>query len=221
MDGTLLVAFIAAVILITVVPGPDLLYILAQGAAAGPRAGATAAFGMGTGMAVHTVAAALGLSAILQVTPYAMDVIRVAGVAFLIYLAIKTFRAPVALPADSTEPSDDAPTKTAATRKSLRRVYVMGMLTNIANPKIILFYLAFLPQFVAPSAGWPVPVQLLVLGGVFIAVGLIIDVSAGIGAGALSGLLRRRVGFQRWMNRISATVFGALAVRLALDSSTR
>ncbi|MFD1048613.1 LysE family translocator [Kibdelosporangium lantanae] len=108
-----------------------------------------------------------------------------------------------------------APLPTVRNR-SLRRMYVMAVLTNLANPKVILFYLAFFPQFVT-QGGWPVWVQFLVLGAILIVVGLAVDASVGFVSGSLSQLLLRRPAIKRWLDRVSAAIFCALAIRLVTE----
>lgn len=211
MHGELLLTFFGAVLLISLVPGPDMLYVMANGMASGSRAGVVAALGMSTGLAVHTTAAALGLSALLQAAPLAMEAIRLFGIAFLCYLAIDAFRSSRAPQAELT----------IAPVRSMRRVYLMGALTNLANPKIILFYLAFFPQFVTPDSGWPIAVQMMVLGALFIVVGVMVDGSAGFACGRLSDFLTRRRGVRRWTDRVCAGIFGTLAARLIVDDPAR
>ncbi|MEV0720810.1 LysE family translocator [Asanoa sp. NPDC050611] len=209
MDGHLVLAFVAACALLSLAPGPDLLFIVANGVAGGRRAGLLAALGMSTGLAVHTVAAAFGLGALIQAAPQALTVVRIAGAVFLLYLAVATWRG-------SRAPLEHA---AAVPRRSLRRTYLMATLTNLANPKVILFYLAFLPQFLGAGAGaWPVTAQLLVLGLVFIVIGLAVDGTAGLLAGTLAEKVAARPGFRRGMERLSAAVFAGLAARLVVDS---
>jgi threonine/homoserine/homoserine lactone efflux protein len=208
VDGHLLVAFVAACALLSLAPGPDLLFIVANGVAGGRKAGVLAALGMSTGLALHTVAAAFGLGALIQAAPQALTVIRIAGAVFLFYLAVTTWRS-----------SRERLAPTAVPRRSLRRTYLMATLTNLANPKVILFYLAFVPQFLGTGGGaWPVTAQLLVLGLVLIVVGLAVDGTAGLLAGTLAEKVAARPGFRRTMERLSAAVFAGLAARLVLDS---
>ena len=209
MDIAVLIAFVGAAAIISIVPGPDMFYIMANGIASGTRAGVVAAVGMSTGLAVHTLAAALGLSALLHAAPMALEAIRIFGVLFLAYLAVDALRSPAATTAQ------------AVPARSLGRVYGMAVLTNLANPKVVLFFLAFFPQFVDHGAAVPVPVQFLVLGAVFISIGLTVDALAGFASGRLSDLLISRHGVRRWLDRISAAVYAGLAVRLATDESAR
>jgi threonine/homoserine/homoserine lactone efflux protein len=242
MDSTLLVAFLVAVALLSLAPGPDMLFIVANAVTGGRRAGVVAALGMSTGLAVHTVAAALGLGALIQAAPMVLDGVRVAGAVFLVYLAVSTWRSSMTVgrvevpeapdgPAASDRGRDRAPSDTgpsdrgpigaapAGRPRSISRVYAMATLTNLANPKVVLFYLAFFPQFLTTSTGsWPVTLQFLTLGAAFIVVGLAVDASAGMLAGMLSERVLRRGRVRRWLDRVSAAVFGGLAVRLALDT---
>lgn len=212
-----MLAFALACVVISLVPGPDMMFILAHGISRGRRAGVVAALGMSTGILVHTVGAALGLGALLHAAPAVLDGVRIAGAVFLVYLAVTTWRS-----SRRTEFADVPAEETAADRaaresRSLRRTYGMAVLTNLSNPKVILFYLAFFPQFLTVDGGWPTPVQFLVLGGVLVVIGLAVDGSVGLAAGTLSMSLRRNPAVKRWLNRVSALIFGALAVRLVAD----
>ncbi|WP_017624814.1 LysE family translocator [Nocardiopsis chromatogenes] len=215
MDPALIAAFALAVLLLSLAPGPDMLFIVANAAAGGRRAGLVAALGMSTGLLGHTIAAAFGLGMLISAAPQLLDAIRVAGAVFLAYLAYTTLR-------DSRRgrdaaPSGEAPPAPAA--RSLRRVYTMATLTNLANPKVVLFYLAFFPQFLTTGGGaLPVTAQMLLLGGLFIVIGLLVDGAVGVAAGLLSDRLLRRGPVRRWIDRASAAIFGALAARLVLDA---
>ncbi|HEY0447909.1 LysE family translocator [Actinophytocola sp.] len=207
MDPSTVIAFAVACVVISVVPGPDMMFIVANGIARGRLAGVVSAIGMSTGIAVHTVAAALGLGALLQAAPVALEAVRIVGAVFLVYLAVTTLRS-------AKDVAATAPQRFG--NRSLRRTYVMAVLTNLANPKVILFYVAFLPQFLTVG-GWATPVQFLVMGAILIVTGLTVDASVGLAAGALSALLLRRPAIQRWLNRVSAAIFGGLAVRLVAE----
>lgn len=210
MDPSLYAAFVLAALLISLAPGPDMLFIAANGLARGRRAGVLAALGVSTGLAIHTIAAAFGLGALIHAAPAALDVIRVLGAIFLLYLAITTWLA--SRRADHTELQ-------TVRRRSLRRIYLMAALTNLANPKVIVFYLAFFPQFLTAGAdAWSATTQFLLLGVSLIVVGFVVDASTGLLAGWMSERVLRRDAFQRWLSRVSAAVFGGLAVRLAVDS---
>jgi threonine/homoserine/homoserine lactone efflux protein len=161
------------------------------------------------------VAAAFGLGALIQAAPYVLEVVRILGAIFLLYLAVSTWLAS----RKSAAVPDASVVAPAAMR--LRKVYVMAMLTNLANPKIIIFYLAFFPQFLSTGGGMlPVTAQFLLLGATFILIGICVDATVGLLAGSLSERILRRRSFKRWLERVSAAIFGALAVRLVLDART-
>ncbi|MBB4931085.1 threonine/homoserine/homoserine lactone efflux protein [Lipingzhangella halophila] len=212
MSVTLVLAFALAVFVLSITPGPDMMFVVGNGLTGGRRAGMVAALGMSTGLVVHTLAVAFGLGAVIASAPAVLDGVRIAGAVFLLYLAVTTWRA-------SGRQASEAQAEVAQPRRSLRKVYVLAMLTNLANPKVVLFYLAFLPQFLTegPTA-WPVTAQLLTLGAGFIAIGLAVDGSAGVLAGTLKDRLLRRVSLRRWLDRIVASVFGGLAAHLVLGT---
>jgi threonine/homoserine/homoserine lactone efflux protein len=205
-----MLAFMAAAAVISLVPGPDMMFIMAHGMARGRRAGVVAALGMSTGLAVHTVAAASGLGLLLRAAPAVLEAVRIAGAVFLVYLAVTTIRSSGKAVRESPAPPPP---------RSLRKTYVLAVLTNLANPKVILFYLSFFPQFIDPHAGWPVWVQFLVLGALLILTGFTVDGSVGFATGTLAALLLRRPSVRRWLDRLSAAIFGGLAVRLVTEQS--
>jgi threonine/homoserine/homoserine lactone efflux protein len=189
-----------------------MLFNVANAAAGGRRTGVVAAAGMSTGLAVHSVAAALGLGALIQAAPQVLNGVRVAGAAFLLYLAYLTWRAS----RQEFGTPEDAP---QLPRRTLRRTYLMATLTNLANPKVILFYLAFVPQFITTGHGsWPATVQFLVLGAVFILVGFPVDAGAALLAGTLTErFFRTGSRIRRRLERVTAAIFAGLAARLAID----
>ena len=204
-----LLSFLGAVLVIQIVPGPGMLFIIANAVAGGRRAGIAAALGAATGVIVQTAAVALGLAALLAAAPAAYDAVRFAGVAYLAWLAIKHWRSAGFDPAGEES--------AATTHRSTRRVYVRSLLNNLGNPKVIVFFVAFLPQFVVPAAG-DVHLQLVILGLEFMLVGLILDVGIGLASGQIGSLMRRRPELSKVLDRIVGTIFGGLAVRLALQS---
>ncbi|MGW7403443.1 LysE family translocator [Streptomyces sp. NPDC054833] len=203
VDTSLYAAFLIAAFALCITPGPDMMFIVAMGGRGGPLTGVTAAFGVACAMFVHSVAAALGLSALFLTLPALYHVLRWAGAAYLLYLAVKAFRsgaAPVA--ADG------------AADTGRRRAFWRGAVTNLLNPKVILFNVSFLPQFVNPELGH-VREQFLVLGVTITLMGLLVDGSVGLLSGKLSALLRRSRRVARGLDIFSGTVFAGLAVRLA------
>lgn len=199
-DITLLITFFSACIVLYLIPGADMMFTIASGAAGGPRAGIAAAAGISTGVLTQVVLAAAGLGALVTASPLAYDAIRYAGAAYLLFLAWQMWRAPA-----------DLPEQTGAAR--IRRAFVRGYVTNMLNPKVLLFVLAFLPQFTDPDLG-PVWLQILWLGAILAFGGILTDGTIGIVAGAAAAWLRRT---GRLMNRIAACVFGGLAARIVLD----
>ncbi|MDA0563312.1 LysE family translocator [Streptomonospora sp. S1-112] len=212
IDPGVAAAFCLAALVMSLIPGPDMLFITATGLATGPRAGIVAALGVSAGLAVHTTAAALGLGALLEAFPAAFTAVRVLGAVYLLYLAVGAFR-DAARPAAGRAGAPEA----GARGRSGARVFGQALLTNLANPKVIAFYLAFFPQFIHPEQGG-VLAQFFLLGLMFIAVGLAVDGTAGVLAGRLGDTVRARPAVQRWLNGISGTVYAALAVRLAADT---
>ncbi len=200
MEPLNLLAFAGAGILLNLTPGADVMFTMACGAQGGPRAGIAAAAGIGMGSAFHILLTVLGVAAALQTVPHALDIIRWGGAAYLLWLAYSAW----------TSPAD---TGRAQGAQSLRRAFARGLLTNVLNPKVGLFILAFLPQFADPALGpvWP---QLLALGAVFVSTGFAITSAYGALAGAFGAALRAKT---RLLNRLSAVVFGGLAARLVLD----
>jgi threonine/homoserine/homoserine lactone efflux protein len=200
-----LLAFLAASLALNLTPGADMTYVIARSAAQGRAAGLAASLGIAAGSVVHTLLAAIGVSALLQHSEAAFLTVKYAGAAYLLYLAWKAIRAG----------DDAAATDRQLGRAGLRRVFAEGALTNLLNPKVALFILAFLPQFVDPSRG-NAAIQILVLGALFNIGGTAINAGVACFASAAARAIGNSAGFGRWLNRISALVFVGLAVRLAL-----
>ena len=199
-DGATLAAFLVASLALNFTPGADLMFSSASGASGGPRAAVAASLGINLGVVVHIAMAAAGLAALIAASPLAYDAIRYAGAAYLIWLAIAMWNAP---------PPDAA----GDVRAPFWRIVRRGFMTNILNPKTVLFIFAFIPQFADPERG-AVGAQIATLGAVFIATGFTVNACVGSLAGVAAARLRRA---SRLMNRISALVFGALAARLVID----
>ncbi|SMD27530.1 Threonine/homoserine/homoserine lactone efflux protein [Kibdelosporangium aridum] len=210
MEWGLLLGFAGACVVLNLVPGPGMMFMIAHGIAGGRRGGIAAALGMATGTIVHTVAAALGLNGLLSTAPAALETVKIIGAVFLLYLAVNTLMSA----RKSTTPSATR----ANTRSTLRRTYVSAVLTNLANPKVVLFYFAFVPQFLTPG-GWVVSSQILVLGTMLIIIGLIMDGAVGIAAGTFSALLLSKPKFQRRLKELCAVIFGGLALRLFTETT--
>lgn len=202
LDPAAVAAFLGAGIALNLAPGADVMFATASGLSGGPRAGIAAAAGVSLGALTHAGLAALGLSALLAASPLAFDVLRGAGAAYLVYLAVRAWRArPEPVGAEG------------ATR--LARALSRGFLTNVLNPKTALFIFALLPQFTAPERGaaW---VQILVLGALFATTGFVITGAYGWAAGWFGTKLTRHA---RLLSRISAAVYVALAARLVVATA--
>jgi threonine/homoserine/homoserine lactone efflux protein len=204
LDPTQLLPFLAALAL-NLTPGADMTYVIARSATQGRAAGIAASIGISAGSVVHSVLAALGVSAILQHSETAFLVVKYAGAAYLLYLAWKAIRA-----GDGA-----AATDRKLARTGLWRVFAEGALTNLLNPKVALFILAFLPQFVDPAQG-SAAVQILLLGAIFNIGGTSVNAIVACSASAAARALGSSASFGRWLNRVSALVFVGLAVRLVL-----
>ncbi|MEU4546417.1 LysE family translocator [Nonomuraea dietziae] len=171
--------FLAATLTLVLIPGPNHLYIAARGLAQGRAAGLASAFGVEAGTLVHIVAAAGGLSFLIAQSATLFGVVKWAGVAYLVYLGVRTLTS-----------KDELTTRTAEPQP-LRKVFLEGVLVNVLNPKVILFFLALLPQFVDPKAGSPTT-QIVLFGATLLVLGLLSDIVYAFTAGALSGRLAKR-----------------------------
>lgn len=199
--------FLVAGITLNLMPGPDTLYIIGRSLAQGRRAGLVSVLGISSGCLIHTTAAAFGLSAILVSSATAFSLVKWAGAAYLIFLGMQMFR-----PAQPALQDDLHP----AASVDLRTVYRQGLTTNVLNPKVALFFMAFLPQFVAPDRATS-PLPFLFLGGVFIGTGTLWCLVLATTASTLSRSLRAQSGSLLLLRRITGTVFVALGLRLAFQ----
>jgi threonine/homoserine/homoserine lactone efflux protein len=199
-DAGTIAVFAVASLLLAVVPGPAVLYIVAQSVHGGRRAGVVSAFGVSTGGMFHVLAAVVGLSAVLAASAEAFTVVKLVGAAYLIWLGIRTI-----LSRDDRIAGRDA-------EPTLSSTYRRGVIVNILNPKTALFFLAFLPQFVDPDGS--TRGQLAVLGLLFVAIALATDLVWALVAGTAGAVLRRSRTFLRVQRYVSGTIFvglGALA----------
>jgi threonine/homoserine/homoserine lactone efflux protein len=200
--------FVVSGLLLNITPGQDTLYIVTRSVAQGRAAGWWSVLGISSGSVVHTLAAAFGLSAILATSAYAFTVVKLAGAAYLVYLGVKML---LERPA-AASPGLDVP----AASESAWAIYRAGLLTNVLNPKVALFFLAFLPQFVAPDASSRVT-AFLFLGAVFVFNGTLWCLVLVLCASALSGRLRRNAAGARRLRQATGAVFVGLGARLALQ----
>lgn len=207
VDLGVLPAFLLAAVAICLAPGPDQAFIIASASAGGRRAGVLASVGMAIGIAVHTTAAALGLAAVLGTSPTALQVVRIVGAMYLAYLAVMTFRAL----REGTGAEEGAEAASGDQMTALRR----GLLVNLTNPKIILFFASFLPHFLGQATSFTA--QFLMLGAAFLVVGLVIDSAIGLMAGHLresSSSGRTRTG----LTLLAGSTYAVLSTLLVVES---
>ncbi|MEP4889533.1 MAG: LysE family translocator [Aliiglaciecola sp.] len=197
--------FLAASVALSFAPGPDNIFVLTQSALNGRKAGILVTLGLCTGLIVHTAAVSLGVAVIFQTSALAFNILKIVGAVYLLYLAFQAFRA------GSTRFEAKGNTKLA-----WQQLYSRGIIMNITNPKVAIFFLAFLPQFADPNRG-SVTLQMLVFGGVFIITALVVFSLIAWFAGFLGDWLKGSSKAQVVMNRVAGTVFAGLALRLVLS----
>lgn len=202
-----LIAFFGVAVILALTPGPDNIFVLLQSAQRGWRAGMAVVVGLCAGLVVHTAAVALGLAAVFAASAVAFTVLKFCGAAYLAYLAWQALRAPAAV-------ASQAEATAAASPVSLWRMVGRGMVMNLTNPKVLVFFLAFLPQFANPALGG-VALQLMVLGVVFMCATLLVFGAIACFSGVFGTLLQRSARAQTVLNRVAGIVFLGLAVRLA------
>lgn len=202
VSGLTLLAFTPAALALNLTPGADMMFCLGAGLKGGARAGLAASAGVAVGCMVHVVVAGAGLGAAVATNPWAFNVIRWVGVGYLLWLAVALLGKAGEMP--------EYDTATGRHGAAFRR----GLVVNLTNPKVILFVLAFLPQFVDPLR--LVLPQFMILGGIIALGGFIVNGAVGMGAGGIGQRFLRSGGTRRWLDRVSATIFTGLAVRLAL-----
>jgi threonine/homoserine/homoserine lactone efflux protein len=205
-DSSTLLFFTTASILLALAPGPDNIFVLTQSAMKGKLVGIVVTLGLCTGLIVHTSAVALGVAAIFHASALAFNLLKFAGAAYLLYLAWGAFRA-------GTSTLD---TK-ASQEIGLPRFYLRGIIMNVTNPKVSIFFLAFLPQFTKPENG-SLPLQLAALGGIFILSTLLVFGAISLLAGVMGQRLRRSERAQKILNKTAGAIFAGLALKLATAS---
>ena len=203
----LLVLFVVTTGVAMISPGPDMLFILGCGMRGGSRAGLLATAGVATSEAVHVTVAAAGLAAFFVAVPTAFMVVRIIGAGYLIYLGVQMIRH--RKDAQGAALSDGA-------GMSGRRAYLRGLATNLLNPKMVTFTIAFLPQFIDPRLG-QVWLQFAVLGAILIALEFVVDGAVGVFAGRIGAWLRRRQAARRRIDLATGGLFIGLGVRLAAE----
>jgi len=195
-------AFLAASFLLWLTPGPDTMYILTRSISQGRRAGVMSALGIGSGLLIHTLLAAFGLSAVLATSTWAFAVVKTAGAAYLIYLGLQALRRKVGtLGAPDLSPVGNW------------RVYRQGVVSNTLNPKVAIFFLALLPQFVDPAVGLG-PMPFVFLGAIFVIGGTLWSLGQAVCAASATQTIRRNPALLRWLDRVSGCVYIALGLNL-------
>ena len=196
--------FIVASALLAIAPGPDVIYVLTRGISQGRKAGLAAAAGFATGCVFHTLLAALGIAALIRSSELAFDAVRYAGAAYLVWIGIQALRYRAAF---SIEGAGDA--------KALAAIYKQSVIGNILNPKVTLFFLAFLPQFVNTEAGG-IAWQMALLGLVFMIITMIVFGAVAIFAAMIGDWVRRKPAIGERLNIFAGITFIALGIRVAL-----
>jgi threonine/homoserine/homoserine lactone efflux protein len=207
-DASTFALFLAAAVALLVVPGPAVVYIVAQSIDQGRVAGLVSTLGIGAGSLVHVAVAAIGLSSLLVSSAEAFAAVKYAGAAYLIFLGIRRLL------------GRDEPEVSERERKPLARLFRQGVVVNVLNPKTALFFFAFLPQFVDVDAG-AVAAQIAMLGLIFVLLGLVSDGTYAVVAGTLGDRLRGSARVLRIQRYVSGTVFVGLGVTTALAGSHR
>ncbi|OXC72927.1 LysE family translocator [Caballeronia sordidicola] len=195
--------FLAASMAITVAPGPDNLQVLARGISQGRAAGLVAALGFAAGISFHTTLAALGVAALLKSSPMAFEAVKLAGAAYLIWIGIKAIRS------KGLSSAHERPGQPLAV------VFRQSVIGNLLNPKVTLFFIVFLPQFVNPHGGQSVMLQMFELGGVFMLQTVAVFSVFGVAAGMIGAYLKRRPKVGVWLDRLAGATFIGLGIRVA------
>ena len=208
-----LALFIISGLLLNIMPGPDSLLIMTRSATQGWRAGSAAALGIGAGTMIHIFAAALGLSALLSTSAAAFTVVKWVGAAYIIYVGIGMLRAK--LRGDADAQADQATANAATARLPYRKIFFQGFLTNVLNPKVALFFLAFVPQFISADSTSK-PLAFIILGCIFNFNGMLWCHGLAVFTAFASARLKVKPLVALWLNRVTGGLFVALGLRLAL-----
>ncbi|HSK44373.1 MAG TPA: LysE family translocator [Candidatus Binatia bacterium] len=194
--------FLVAALALNIAPGPDMLYVIGRSVGQGRKAGIVSSLGVFVGCWVHILAAAFGIAALLRSSPLAFNVVRYAGAAYLIYLGIKMLAQKTNLASQQLK------------TESLGTIFRQGAITNMLNPKVAIFFLAFLPQFIDAHRG-SVVLQIVVLGLIFNVGGTLVNLAVAYAGGTLGELLRRNQSIARLQRRFTGLIFVGLGLRLA------
>ena len=195
-------AFFLASALLAIIPGPDNVFVLTQSALHGKLSGLVVVFGLCTGLLVHTGAVTFGVAVLFQASAFAFTLLKVIGAGYLLYLAWQIYR---------TSPEQIHMSNNS--QRSLAKLYRRGIIMNVTNPKVSIFFLAFLPQFADPERG-SISLQMIVLGGIFIVATILVFGAIALVGGTLGDWLNRSTRAQKMMNWVAGTVFVGLALKL-------
>ena len=205
-EMTVLLTYLAVLVGFVFFPGPSILLTLARASTSGTRAGVATSLGIGLGDVIHTLLAVIGVSAIVMASANAFLAVKLLGAGYLIYIGLRS----IFFERTSLQGQPDLPLITP------RRAFRQACLAEVLNPKSAMFFLAFLPQFVAPDQG-NVALQLLVLGLLFVVVGTAATLLVAVGAGTIGATLRSNPAIQRWQGKVVGTLYCALGIRLAFQ----
>lgn len=204
MESGNFILFIAASVVIIITPGPDMIYVLTQGIARGKKAGVLSAVGVVSGLFVHTVVAAVGLGIIIATSQIAYSVVKYIGAAYLLYLGVRAIKEKAEIRINNGTGADE------------KKVYINGFLSNLFNPKIIVFFIAYLPQFINPSK-IDTQIGLIILGLSFSVMGAVFLSIVGYAAGRIGDIIKKSDAIIRIAGKMSGGVMIGLGLRLALD----
>ncbi|WCC46195.1 LysE family translocator [Tenacibaculum finnmarkense] len=194
--------FIGLSWVLVITPGPDTIYVLTQGISGGKKAGLISAIGVTLGIFVHTIFAALGLSIILKTSAIAFMIVKMVGAGYLIYLGIKILK------------SKDEMKITTKQKKTSRKIFIQGLISNTLNPKVALFFIAFLPQFIKTNGTEISPIPFLILGTIFALFVMIFLGIIGYFSGKVGQYLKTKNSISKWINKISGSIMILLGVSL-------
>ncbi|KAF0219632.1 MAG: lysine exporter protein [Geobacteraceae bacterium] len=203
MTASTLLYFLGASVALTIAPGPDNIFVMTQGIARGRKPAIVTALGMCSGISVHTTAAAFGISAVFYSSVVAFNIVKYAGAAYLLYLAYRTLKERSAI---KLSIADD---------RAASALFKRGFIMNVLNPKVAMFFLAFLPQFVTPAPGF-FPLQMLLLGLIFMVQAVVIFSLIGYFSGSIGSFILAKPRIAKYFDRLTAGVFASLGIRLAL-----
>jgi threonine/homoserine/homoserine lactone efflux protein len=206
LELTNIYMFIAASFLLCLAPGPDNVYVLTQGMTKSKKAAIVTTLGLTSGLVIHTSAAVLGISVIFQTSQLAFDIVKYIGALYLLYIAYQAFK----------HRNDSLDLSVTNSSQELKKLYIKGFIMNILNPKVSIFFLAFLPQFVTTTNG-NIPLQMAILGAIFMILTLIIFSSIGIAGNLLSAKLLENPKITKYMNILTSFVLFSLGIKLALS----